>query len=294
MLQTPLSSPIRTGRLLWLLAVATLWVGCLKEEIPSTEFQPRLIVEGRIEQGGVAEVMLSLNKAFDESFREEELQEIVVRWAKVTVSNSHQSEVLTGRYDPSYPTRFIYQSNEILGEVGESYTLTVEYGGDTWHATTTIPAPHRLEQITATPTCDSLYQIQALLPPDEAGSPMLVECALGEETFFRPALLGILGGDHRGQNRTITINRPLDYTRITRYTTQFRPHEEVRIRLATTSSFGYDYWSQWENNTVNSLNPIFPARMNLPTNLSGGAFGIWCGYGAAYYRIQPPRFPQSE
>ncbi len=273
-----------------ILSLPMLLFSCLKTEEQSTAFHKHLVVEGRIEKGRGAEVMLTLSKGFSESFTEEELQDIVVRWAKVSISDSENTEILTGRYNRDYPTRFLYTGSLIRGRAGESYTLTVEYGGGKWTAVTTVPSSTaQLSDISAEWVSDSLYRITADLIPETDEDSYMVECNIkGQGTYFRPALLGILSGQRQTDTRRITVNRPIDYTRITSYTTLFRERDTVNIRLLTMSGFGYEYWSMWENNIINSLNPIFPADSNLPTNISGSAAGIWCGYAARYYRVIPP------
>lgn len=267
-----------------------LLFSCLKTEEQSTAFHKHLVVEGRIEEGRGAEVMLTLNKGFSESFTEEELLDIVVRWAKVSISDSENTEILTGRYNRDYPTRFLYTGSLVRGRAGESYTLTVEYGGGKWTAVTTVPSSTaQLSDIRTEWVSDSLYRITADLRPESDEGSYMVECNIkGQGTYFRPALLGILSSQRQAETRRITVNRPIDYTRITSYTTLFRRRDTVNIRLLTMSGFGYEYWSMWENNVINSLNPIFPADSNLPTNISGSATGIWCGYTARYYRVIPP------
>ena len=273
-----------------ILCLIPLLYSCLKAERQDAVFRKHIVVEGRIEQGRGAEVMLTLNKGFSESFTEEDLQDIVIRWAKVTISDSCQSEILTGRYNRDYPTRFIYTSSLIRGEAGKTYTLTVEYGGGKWTATTSIPSTSAsLSDIRAGWVSDSLYRITANLIADRNGNSCMIECCTGAQaTYFRPSPLGIVNGSGQNADRRITVNRPIDYTRISSYTTLFRERDTVNVRLLTMSRFGYEYWSMWENNVINSLNPIFPADSNLPTNISGNGTGIWCGYGASYYRVLPP------
>ncbi|MBR2452066.1 MAG: DUF4249 family protein [Rikenellaceae bacterium] len=260
----------------------TALCGCLKEELPEVYTQ-RLFVDGRIEQGRRAVVMITTNKSYDNTFSIEELRDNVVRWAKVTLTDSQQSEVLTGRIDSDYPTRFVYTSNEIIGREAESYTLHIEYSGRSWSATTTIPSPSEVISMEREWICDSLYRIRMVLPP--CGNSRMVECAVGNTNYYRPALLGIVKGSTSSENRHLTVNRPINYLDIDNYLTTFHRDDSVRLRVSTMSSFGYDYWSCWENIVVNSLNPIFPPEHNPPTNISNGGRGIWCGYGSQYIRL---------
>ena len=126
----------------------TLLGSCLGKVSTDTEYHRQLVVEGRIEAGGPAEVMLSENLPFLDVITEQTLEAAVVRYAKVTVtSDDGQSEILTGYYDRNYPTRFVYRSARLHGRTGGTYTLTVDYRGRTCTAVTTVPcgncAPNR-------------------------------------------------------------------------------------------------------------------------------------------------------
>lgn len=266
--------------LLFILAVI-LASSCIKESSYTSHYQQQLVVEGRIEQGAGAVVALSLNIPFQEEYDTEDFRDMIVRWAKVTVISDEGEEVLTGRANEDYPTRYIYTGTEIKGEVGESYTLVVEYSGNQWRATTTIPHPTELEDIAIEHVCDSLYTISATLPPTSA--PCSIDCSIDNSSYYAPTPLGIY--DSSNEVRRVTINRPLDNLYRHDYMTYFTAGESLRIRVNTMEEFGFEYWSLWENNVINSLNPIFPAVDNLPTNISDNALGIWAGYGTTYYSI---------
>ena len=97
----------------------TLLGSCLGKVSTDTEYHRQLVVEGRIEAGGPAEVMLSENLPFLDVITEQTLEAAVVRYAKVTVtSDDGQSEILTGYYDRNYPTRFVYRSARLHGRTG--------------------------------------------------------------------------------------------------------------------------------------------------------------------------------
>ena len=74
-------------RLSLVLIVFSLLFGCLKEESYVPAYQQKLIVDGRIELGRHAIVSLSLNEKYDGGIDSLELSDMIVRWAKVTVSN---------------------------------------------------------------------------------------------------------------------------------------------------------------------------------------------------------------
>lgn len=260
---------------------AILAIGCIKESDSDTGYRQRLVVDGAIESGRGAVVSLSLNTPFSDSYDEDDFRDMVVRWAKVTVRHGEESEVLIGRSNSDYPTRFIYTGSDIIGQAGESYDLIVEYSGRVWYASTTIPEPAELGEIRVEMLCDTLCTISATLPP--IATPCAVDCALGDSRYYAPTLLGVY--DKSSKPRQITISRPLDNLYRTDYMTSFHLRDTVSLRLRTMNEFSYEYWNLWENNVINSVNPIFPAVDNLPTNISDDAIGIWAGYGRSTYPL---------
>ena len=271
-------------RLSLVLIVFSLLFGCLKEESYVPAYQQKLIVDGRIELGRHAIVSLSLNEKYDGGIDSLELSDMIVRWAKVTVSNGVESEILTGRFNEDYQQKFIYTGSEIVGKENETYTLNIEYSGQSWSATTTIPEASELHDISVEWVNDTLYRIKAYLPPTPNNAPCMVECALNESMYYKPALACIFDSNVSGGY--VTINRPINYTEIKSYTTLFNIQDVVRLRFSTMPQFGYDYWSMWENNVINNLNPIFPAQHNPISNISNNAIGAWIGYASVYYDVK--------
>ncbi len=290
-------------KIIYILTTLLMFSSCLKEEYPDNGFEEQLVVEGSIEQGGVAKVMLSLNMQHSEEISEETLRSKIVRYAVVYVTDETDSEnikreQLICKMDAKYPTQFVYMGAGIVGKVGGKYRLDIEYSGRKWSAITTIPEPNQLYDITTELVDESAYRIKATIKPNADNLPYMVQCetAFTSEDipkYIPPALFGIIESCEK--ETVITINRPLNYENVFKYSTLFLVHEDVYVRFCTMSKFGYRYWSMWENCTLNSLNPIFPVDEVPPTNIvevtegstSGRAAGIWQGYGVSYYRIVP-------
>ena len=122
-------------------------MGC-DEEVDLTLPSPpaRLIVEGRVEKiigetDYQQQVTLStLNDFFDQS------QTPRVTDARVMVSDS-KGNTFNYSPDPEIPGR--YFNDDLKGEVGETYTLTIEWRNEIYEAT---------ETLMAVPVLDSVYQ----------------------------------------------------------------------------------------------------------------------------------------
>ena len=267
--------------LIYIFIILTLG-GCIKEYNIDDKYKQRLVVEGRIEEGNIPIVALSVNINNRNEYNSDIFSDMIVRWAKVTVVDDQgNKEILTGRANKDYPTKFIYTGYEIIGEAGRSYKLIVEYSNQTWEATTTIPHSAKLEDITIKHYKDSLYTISAVIPP--ISTPCSIDCSLNGSRYYAPTLLGVY--DASTVYRHITINCPLGNLKSDDYITYYSSSDVVKLRFNTLGDFGYNYWSEWENNVINSVNPIFTSTSNMPTNISNNGIGIWAGYGATYYTI---------
>ena len=159
-----------------------------------------IVVEGWIEAGGPPVVMLTKSVIPSEEYRSlEDLQDHLVKWAKVTVGGPDGEVVLTGKTDSRYFPPYIYTTGWIKGEPGQTYTLKVEYDGKTVTATTTVPEPEPLAGLSAVPIegSDDLYSLTVRLS-NVAGAKKyyrIFAMVEGEDAGYLPCFPGTLEGD---------------------------------------------------------------------------------------------------
>ena len=256
-------------------------VGCIKEQPLDDSFRYRLVVDGRIEQGRQAVVMLSQSMPYESSYDKDTYRKMAIWGATVTIIHGDQRSVLTGRRDSHYPTEYLYTDYNIIGEVGESYAIEIEYSGRKWRSEGRILPAIELKDITVVAEGEDKYSIHATLPPTQY--PCSIDCSLDGGPYYAPTLLGTYPPSEYA--REIVINRPSDKLIREGYTTLFEGSERVTLRVNTLSDFGYNYWRKWEDNFINSVNPVFPSTSNLPTNISNNGMGIWSGYGTTYHNL---------
>lgn len=265
-----------------LLFIALLmFAGCIKSQEQDDSFHYRLVVDGRIEQGRGAVVMLSQSMPYMSSYDKDTYRKLAIWGAKVTIIHGEERSVLTSRRDSHYPTECVYTGYEIMGEVGESYTIEIEYSGRSWRAKGSILPAIELKDIRVLAEGDDKYSIHAILPPTQY--PCSIDCSLDGGPYYAPTLLGTYPPSE--YEREITINRPTDKLIREEYNILFDGSDIVTLRINTLSDFGYTYWRKWEDNFINSVNPVFPSTSNLPTNISNKGMGIWSGYGTTYYPL---------
>lgn len=274
-----------------LLFCLLLFNGCVE---PSNldDFEYKLVVEGWIKEGEVPHVILTQNKPLLSNIDSTSIEDMVVRWAKVSVSDGEETEVLSGRIDKNYFPPFIYRGSRLSGEAGKTYTLKVEYSGREWTAETTIPASIPLTSLVPEIAVnDTLYSIEATFndPVHEKNYYKFFTKVVHKNTRFLSSLLGNFDDNlFNGQSMTVTVNQGINQWQFKNFESHFHIRDTVLVQFCTLPEFGFRYWTAYENELVNGQNPFFPANQNLPTNISNGGIGIWCGYGQKTYSVSYP------
>ena len=121
------------------LLLSLLFAACDDGDIQPTP-QQSLVVEGWIENGEFPIVIVTKTLPISDDYQNmDNLFDHLVRWAKVTISDGENSVVLSGRYDDTYYPPYVYTTSYMRGELGKTYSLTVEYEGQKLTAQTTIP-----------------------------------------------------------------------------------------------------------------------------------------------------------
>jgi len=256
--------------------------------IGDIDYEPRIVIEGFIENDRAATVMLSWSVPFDQKMDTIFLLNHIITSAKVSVSDGEQTEILTLGTDWNYLPPYIYYGSTLKGEIGKTYRLMIEYQNKTIHAETYIPEPVKLKSyafIKENPldttgyihigfnnTSDLYYQVTTRVDK--------------KENVYTPCLFGNFRADRFEKDKLITlqINKgPILYPEM-QFASYFIEGDIIYMKFKTMPKHGYDFWTSWQNEVINGQNPIFPAITSLKSNIEGG-IGIWCGYGSYIYRI---------
>ena len=252
------------------------------------DYEPRIVVEGSIENGEPATVTLSWSAPFDQKMDTAFLLDHVIRSAKVSVGDGEKTEILTLGSNWDYMPPYIYYGTEIKGEIGKSYCLTVEYQNKILRSETYIPEPTLLQdyafvkenpsnttgylRITFKNTSDLYYQVATRIE--------------GKENVYTPCLYGNFRAAQFGKDETVSlqISKALILYPEVKIATYFVEGDIIFMKFRTLPKHGYDFWCSWQNEVINGQNPIFPSTTRLVSNIQGG-IGLWCGYGTCTYRI---------
>ena len=267
-----------------------LWglFSCNEKDVGYVEYIPKIAVEGWIENGTPATVMLSWTASFNQKLDTASLLEHVIRSAKVSVSDGVQTEILALGSNSNYLPPYIYYGTSLKGQSGKSYSLKIEYRNEIISAETYIPESVALEKIwfeKASPL-DTTGYIHISFQNTSGLYYQIATRVEEKETVFTPCLYGNINSSSFNKNETISlqVNKgPVLYPQID-FTTCFVTGNTVYLKFRTQPEHGYDFWTSWQNEVLNTQNPIFPANSSLKSNISGG-IGIWCGYGTFNYKI---------
>ena len=272
------------------LSLLVLIISCKKQE-PARfgEYSPKFVVEGWIEQDGYPHVILTHNIPFFTTLDSAQLSEIVIRWAKVTVSDGVKREVLTAKRDNNYFPAYIYRGTELKGESGKTYTLTIEYAGNTLSSTTTIPERVSLDSIWFISKGDNneKAQVQIRFTDNQAEKNFYkIYTKTVENKLFIPTLLSNHDDKYfSGKELILQVNRGPVNNLTLKNEPYFEKGQTVLLKFSSIPKDGFDFWSSFQDEVINSSNPLIGSTGKIKSNIKGPALGIWCGYGSTIYKV---------
>ncbi len=276
--------------LCWFIFICVCTWGCTDPIIPQNEQD--LVVEGWIEAGDHPIVMVTTSVQVSQTYQDwSVLEENIVRWAKVTVSDGKDTVVLTGKFNKDYFPPYIYTTAKMEGEVGKTYTLTVQYKGKTATATTTVPEKVELEyvRVVRSDTDEGRYNIIAGLKdnPETKDYYRFFAKNTKLDSIYVPSFLGLINDDvlAEGINEVSVFSGfVLNFGSEQRSPVSFQEDDVICIRFAAMDEDSYNYWEDYDDISSLSTNPFFPVNKKIRSNVSSG-MGYWAGYGSSYYRV---------
>lgn len=280
---------MRLRQIIYAFFALTTLAGCADSYIP--ESVPQIVVEGWIEDNGYPVVILTTTVPIDgERKNNESLQEYLIRWGKVTISDGEKDVVLTGMRNNDYFPPYIYTTSSIRGKAGKSYSLKVEYSGRTVTATTTVPEPVSLEYIKVKKSdIEDSYYLTGGLMDDRLTKDyykFFVRRAR-RDSIYKPSFMGLVNDDILSENiEELPINSGISSV-MEKTDNFFSKDDLVFVRFSSLDEQSYAYWNDFETIYSLSCNPFFPANSRIRSNIKGG-LGYWAGYGSTYYTVSIP------
>lgn len=278
-------------------------------ELPDNE--QKIVVEGNIEQGLPPLVFLSKTSGFFEPTDLITLLELVVRDAKITVSdgtNSFELEEVCSSDIPQPLLPLIQQmlgisENDIfnaglcvytsldpqaIGVAGKKYDLLVEAEDKVLTSTTTIPELVFMDRYyykDQVGLSDLGYLWFNLKDPPEVGNAYRIYTQReGKDDRFIPAD-GSVFDDSFFNNLDFEafIFGGHDLEGEFFNTGYFEQGDVIYVKFCSIDQPHFEFWNTFEIATFNNGNP-FAAPATIRTNIDGG-IGVWGGYGVTYDTI---------
>ena len=277
----------------YLFVLVILAISCNQDDFSSEiDAESKIVVEGWIEEGAVPQLILSSSIPIAQVVDSTNVLDRVIRSAKVTVSDGETTEVLRVKKDEDRLSPFVYFGSEIIGKAGRTYTLKIEYLSRVITATTTIPKTVALNSAAyvknnVTDTTGYIF-IKFDDPINEKNYYQITTRVAEMEPIFVPAFYGNLDDKNFDSPKiSMQVNRGVLIFPKTKYKPYFTDGDLIFVKLRTMNKDVLDFWNSWQNEIVNSRNPIYPSNISLKSNINGG-IGIWAGYGQNTILIRTP------
>jgi hypothetical protein len=271
-----------------------LFSTCEKEldlNIPVSE--SKLVVEGWIENGKGAEVILSRSAPYFSAIDSNSILDYAVTHAKVTLTSGDQHEILTLGPNKSYFPPFVYKSTDIKGEIGKTYSIEVILNGDTITASTSIPEPVSLDSVwfAPDPGKEGKGRIWARLTDraDQENFYRILYKRKGKDNRFVPGNFSTFS-DILFSGRTVEMGFLRGYSSLLTVDEEnyFEAGDTVSVKFSSIDREQFDFWNGYQSEVLAAANPLSASYSHLKSNIRGG-LGIWTGYGATYYLVYPKK-----
>jgi hypothetical protein len=261
-----------------------------KLDLNLPEPDDKIVIDGWIETGQYAKVLLTRNSAYFSSIDSASIRDLVLTRAKVSLTDGENSEVLMLNRNDDYFPPYIYEGNEIKGDTGKIYTITAEYGGKTAWATTTIPAKVKLDTFYFSLEADkdslgSIY-VEFTDPPQTKNYYRILTKRFGkDERYYSSMVMGIDDIFFSGQKFGFSMSRAPHSFLSSAGNEYFRLGDTVSIKFCTIDKAHYEFWDSFQDEVLNASNPFATSLSVIKTNIHGDGLGIWGGYGVSLYTL---------
>jgi hypothetical protein len=262
---------------------------------------PQLVVQGAIENGQYPYVFLTSTIGFFSKVDLTTLQNSFIHGATITVSDGTNTNTLVEySFDTGKNSKFYIYSIDtnnfagaIMGQIGKYYTLTINYNGKTYTSVTKIPNPKGVDSLwfdiptfKNDRTPDSAKQLFCnYTDPDTPGNYVRYLTKRNSENYYPSDIFS----DEVVNGKVITdLDLYAGYDDSTnvkkdslRY---FYPGDTVTLKWCEIDKNVYKFWNTY-NFAANSTGNPFSSPINVQSNISNGALGVWEGDGTVYRTI---------
>lgn len=285
-------------------------ISCSKEvKIDIPGFDEQIVIDGSIETGTPAIIFLSNSKDIYAPTDINSYLSGFISGATVTVSNGTITDTLTEICTDNLPAGFesiaaaffglpieqlvnlhlcAYVSTGIVGEVGKTYSLKVLYNDKIYTSSTKIENPTALDNL--------FWREQANLPgygfswAKITDSPIMGDAYrwevknLGDLFYSKPFQPFTDDRFYNGKTFEFSVENPMsfkDQTIENQYKGYYKLGDTIVVKFSKLGKKEYQFFEKKYNQIYSGGNP-FATPTNIPSNIEGGALGIWAGFSPWY------------
>lgn len=301
--------------------IIILGISCTKEvEIDIPGFEQQLVVEGRIQTNEFPIVLLSLSQdvyaptdlgSYLQSFVYDADVTVTVDGNTVPLttmsptqlpiqSQKTLAEMLRLEFDQiTYLPILVYSTtdNSLIGQQGKSYTLSIQYNGESYSGITKLLAPVALDYVYWRPDTDNnqygisvahlsdppnvynAYRWEAKrinIQPNGEELDTLYRSSNSSRGYFDDQFFDGLTIEFDALNR----QKIKDSTHLKEYKRYYRYGDSVAIRFSRVEKAVFDFYDKKDAQLGSNGNP-FATPVNIPSNVEG-ALGIWAGISCGF------------
>ncbi len=295
------------------LCIVIAVTSCTKEvQIDIPGYEEQMVVDGIIETGQPAIVLLSSTANIYSPTNLEAYLNGFVSGATIVVSdgtiNDTLVEICTDNLPPGteeiaaaffgIPVDQLvtlnlcgYFSTQIVGEVGKTYELSVDVNGESYTSVTSILEPTPLDSLfwkpepplenhgwswavlSDPPGLNDAYrwEVKRLnILPDGTQDPLFYK-PFGP--FFDDAFFDGLTFEFAYENPINFFDESINEE----YRGYYQQGDTILVKLSKLGRAEFDFFEKKYNQMYTAGNP-FATPTNIPTNIEGGALGVWTGF----------------
>lgn len=291
--------------LLYGLICCLLLFGCQREiDLNLPDYQSKLVIEGTIENGSPAMVMLSKSiPYFSEVNLGTLMNDVLVNGTQARVfvtSETGETEELKWTITPEAPYYMAFMGSKVIGKEETHYTLRVEYDGKTYTAETYIPKTFDLDSIGFARTmdlmADTMASIRVLMTDNPAEQNYYsfyckVKCPKMEDRIWVCGLpVAFDDRTFNGMQFNYEVSRAgysvllsgllseEDQQNFRRMT--FRPGDTVYVKHTQVDYHTYKYLLSAGSEAAFGSNPFMLSSPAVTNFDSDEVLGHWSGYAA--------------
>jgi hypothetical protein len=287
------------------LVFASLW-SCTKEvKIDIPGYKEQLVVDGRIETGQPAIVLLSKSSNVYSSTNYESYLNSFVDDAIVVISNGTQTDTLTKICTDDLPPGLeqvaagifgipveilvnlhlcAYVSLNMLGEVGKTYTIQISHQGKQYQASSKILNPTAPDSLYWKPEgnfTDRGFSWAKLSDPAATSDSYLWEVKYVQDPQFSKTFNPFFNDKFfNGLTFEFAYENPMSFNDPNgndAYRGYYQLGDTIVVKLSKIGGKEYNYFEKKYNQIFSGGSP-FAVPTNIPTNIEGGALGVWVAY----------------